>query len=54
MRPVLAAGVLLFAFTVAPAAARAEAPVPVGIIVVVPDTGAFYDVDFAIGARCRF
>jgi hypothetical protein len=27
---------------------------PVGVIVVVPDTGAYYDIDFAIGARYRF
>jgi hypothetical protein len=27
---------------------------PVGFLVVVPDTGIFYDIDFAIGARYRF
>ena len=27
---------------------------PIGLLVVVPDTGVYYDVDFAIGARYRF
>jgi hypothetical protein len=27
---------------------------PVGVIIVVPDTGAYYDVDLAIGVRYRF
>ncbi len=27
---------------------------PVGFLVVVPDTGIYYDIDFAIGARYRF
>jgi len=27
---------------------------PIGVIVVVPNPGAYYDIDFAIGARCRF
>jgi|GEM_PF-1160874 len=27
---------------------------PVGFLVIVPDTGIYYDIDFAIGARYRF
>ena len=56
----LVAAARLRGVTLTPAGARAEAPAPNGCSfglvlgdLVVPDTGAFYDVDFAIGARYR-